>query len=113
MAWRIGVALGLAGGIIQVAFALIRPSQPPMVAARHKLREYVTVRVSYSRTRRNFRTVPRRYTYVVYRELPVAFPPDVTFRRHCFRSASGKDVTGSLEFRQRNHPLAFNMWGIT
>jgi len=33
MAWRIGVALGLAGGIIQVAFALIRPSEPPMVAA--------------------------------------------------------------------------------
>src|SRR4051812_24641629 len=31
MAWRIGVALGLAGGIIQVAFALIRPSQPPQV----------------------------------------------------------------------------------
>jgi predicted MFS family arabinose efflux permease len=30
MAWRIGVALGLAGGIIQVAFALIRPSQPPL-----------------------------------------------------------------------------------
>lgn len=29
MAWRIGVALGLAGGITQVAFALIRPSQPP------------------------------------------------------------------------------------
>lgn len=29
MAWRIGVALGLAGGVIQVAFALIRPSQPP------------------------------------------------------------------------------------
>jgi predicted MFS family arabinose efflux permease len=29
MAWRIGVTLGLAGGIIQVAFALIRPSQPP------------------------------------------------------------------------------------
>ena len=27
MAWRIGVALGLAGGIIQVAFALIRPSR--------------------------------------------------------------------------------------
>src|SRR6195256_985203 len=26
MAWRIGVALGLAGGIIQVAFALVRPS---------------------------------------------------------------------------------------
>jgi hypothetical protein len=34
MAWRIGVALGLAGGIIQVAFALIRPSEPPLVAAR-------------------------------------------------------------------------------
>ena len=30
MAWRIGVALGLAGGIIQVAFALIRPSGPPL-----------------------------------------------------------------------------------
>ncbi len=29
MAWRIGVALGSAGGIVQVAFALIRPSQPP------------------------------------------------------------------------------------
>ena len=29
MAWRIGVALGLAGGIVQVAFALIRPSEPP------------------------------------------------------------------------------------
>jgi len=29
MARRIGVALGLAGGIIQVAFALTRPSQPP------------------------------------------------------------------------------------
>ena len=35
MAWRIGVALGLAGGIIQVAFALIRPSEPPsLVVAR-------------------------------------------------------------------------------
>jgi predicted MFS family arabinose efflux permease len=34
MAWRIGVALGLAGGIIQVAFALIRPGRPPLVAAR-------------------------------------------------------------------------------
>lgn len=33
MAWRIGVALGLAGGIIQVAFALIRPSQPPVLKA--------------------------------------------------------------------------------
>jgi predicted MFS family arabinose efflux permease len=31
MAWRIGVALGLAGGIIQVAFALIRPSAPPVL----------------------------------------------------------------------------------
>jgi predicted MFS family arabinose efflux permease len=31
MAWRIGVAFGLAGGIIQVAFALIRPSAPPML----------------------------------------------------------------------------------
>jgi predicted MFS family arabinose efflux permease len=31
MAWRIGVALGLAGGIIQVAFALIRPSGPPLL----------------------------------------------------------------------------------
>ena len=33
MAWRIGVALGLCGGIIQVAFALIRPSQPPLLKA--------------------------------------------------------------------------------
>jgi predicted MFS family arabinose efflux permease len=31
MAWRIGVALGLAGGIIQVAFALVRPSEPPVL----------------------------------------------------------------------------------
>jgi predicted MFS family arabinose efflux permease len=31
MAWRIGVALGLTGGIIQIAFALIRPSSPPPV----------------------------------------------------------------------------------
>jgi hypothetical protein len=31
MAWRIGVALGLAAGIIQVAFALIRPSAPPQL----------------------------------------------------------------------------------
>jgi MFS family permease len=31
MAWRIGVALGLAGGIIQVAFAPIRPSEPPLL----------------------------------------------------------------------------------
>jgi predicted MFS family arabinose efflux permease len=33
MAWRIGVALGLAGGIVQVAFALIRPSPPPRMQA--------------------------------------------------------------------------------
>ena len=33
MAWRIGVALGLAGGIVQVAFALLRPSQPPVLKA--------------------------------------------------------------------------------
>ena len=31
MAWRVGVALGLAGGIIQVAFALLRPSEPPQM----------------------------------------------------------------------------------
>jgi hypothetical protein len=31
LAWRIGVALGLAGGIAQVAFALIRPSHPPVL----------------------------------------------------------------------------------
>jgi hypothetical protein len=33
MAWRIGVALGLAAGIIQVAFALIRPTEPQLVRA--------------------------------------------------------------------------------
>ncbi len=33
MAWRIGVALGLAGGIVQIAFALIRPSRPPALRA--------------------------------------------------------------------------------
>lgn len=33
MAWHIGVTLGLAGGIIQVASALIRPPQPPMLKA--------------------------------------------------------------------------------
>jgi predicted MFS family arabinose efflux permease len=33
MAWRIGVALGLAGGIIQVAFAMVRPTEPPLVRA--------------------------------------------------------------------------------
>jgi predicted MFS family arabinose efflux permease len=31
MAWRIGVAVGLAAGIIQVAFALIRPTSAPPV----------------------------------------------------------------------------------
>jgi predicted MFS family arabinose efflux permease len=31
MAWRIGVALGLAAGIIQVAFALVRPTAPPVL----------------------------------------------------------------------------------
>jgi predicted MFS family arabinose efflux permease len=34
MAWRIGVALGLAAGIIQVTFALLRPTEPPLVTAR-------------------------------------------------------------------------------
>jgi predicted MFS family arabinose efflux permease len=34
LAWRIGVAMGLTAGIVQVAFALIRPSEPPLVAAR-------------------------------------------------------------------------------
>lgn len=29
MAWRIGVAVGLAAGIVQIAFALIRPTAPP------------------------------------------------------------------------------------
>ncbi len=38
MAWRIGVALGLAGGIIQVAFALIRPLQAPVLICRAKRR---------------------------------------------------------------------------
>ena len=34
MAWRIGVAVGLAAGIIQVAFAVIRPtSSPPVLRA--------------------------------------------------------------------------------
>jgi predicted MFS family arabinose efflux permease len=31
LAWRIGVALGLAAGIVQVAFALIRPTAPPVL----------------------------------------------------------------------------------
>jgi predicted MFS family arabinose efflux permease len=34
MAWRIGVAVGLSAGVIQVAFALFRPSEPPLVPAR-------------------------------------------------------------------------------
>jgi predicted MFS family arabinose efflux permease len=29
LAWRIGVAVGLAAGMVQVAFGLIRPSEPP------------------------------------------------------------------------------------
>jgi predicted MFS family arabinose efflux permease len=31
MAWRIGVAVGLAAGIVQIAFALIRPTAPPVL----------------------------------------------------------------------------------
>jgi predicted MFS family arabinose efflux permease len=31
LAWRIGVAIGLAAGIIQIAFALIRPTAPPLL----------------------------------------------------------------------------------
>jgi predicted MFS family arabinose efflux permease len=34
LAWRIGVAVGLAAGIIQVTFALLRPTEPRLVAAR-------------------------------------------------------------------------------
>ena len=33
LAWRIGVAVGLAAGIVQVAFALVRPTEPPLVTA--------------------------------------------------------------------------------
>jgi predicted MFS family arabinose efflux permease len=33
MAWRIGVAVGLAAGIVQIAFALIRPTAPPLLRA--------------------------------------------------------------------------------
>ena len=33
LAWRIGVAFGLAAGMIQVAFALLRPTRPPLVTA--------------------------------------------------------------------------------
>jgi predicted MFS family arabinose efflux permease len=32
LAWRIGVAVGLTAGIVQVAFALIRPTRPPLMA---------------------------------------------------------------------------------
>jgi predicted MFS family arabinose efflux permease len=31
MAWRIGVAVGLAAGIVQIAFALVRPTAPPVL----------------------------------------------------------------------------------
>jgi predicted MFS family arabinose efflux permease len=31
LAWRIGVALGLTAGMIQVAFALMRPTEPPLL----------------------------------------------------------------------------------
>jgi len=31
LAWRIGVSLGLAAGIVQVAFALLRPTGPPLL----------------------------------------------------------------------------------
>jgi predicted MFS family arabinose efflux permease len=31
MAWRIGVAVGLAAGIVQIAFAMIRPTAPPVL----------------------------------------------------------------------------------
>ncbi len=33
MAWRLGVALGLTGGVVQITFALIRPSRPPELRA--------------------------------------------------------------------------------
>jgi predicted MFS family arabinose efflux permease len=33
MAWRIGVALGLTAGVIQIAFGLLRPTEPPLMAA--------------------------------------------------------------------------------
>ncbi len=32
LAWRIGVAVGLTAGIVQVAFALMRPTRPPQLA---------------------------------------------------------------------------------
>jgi predicted MFS family arabinose efflux permease len=31
LAWRIGVAVGLTAGVVQIAFALIRPTAPPML----------------------------------------------------------------------------------
>jgi predicted MFS family arabinose efflux permease len=33
LAWRIGVAVGLAAGIIQIGFALVRPTAPPLLKA--------------------------------------------------------------------------------
>lgn len=33
MAWRAGVALGLTGGVVQITYALIRPSRPPELRA--------------------------------------------------------------------------------
>jgi len=33
MAWRIGVVIGLTAGIVQVVFALLRPSEPPLPQA--------------------------------------------------------------------------------
>jgi predicted MFS family arabinose efflux permease len=33
MAWRTAVALGLTAGVIQIAFALLRPTEPPLLAA--------------------------------------------------------------------------------
>ncbi|MGV2980418.1 MFS transporter [Camelimonas sp. ID_303_24] len=33
MAWRVGVALGLTGGVVQITYALIRPSRPPELRA--------------------------------------------------------------------------------
>jgi len=34
LAWQLGVATGLTAGVVQVAFALARPSEPPLLAAR-------------------------------------------------------------------------------
>ena len=34
LAWRVGVAVGLCAGVVQLAFALIRPSEPPLILAR-------------------------------------------------------------------------------